>query len=74
MTKKHKALATAFSEGSPCRITYRDRSKRWTTRDVRIETLARDHIVARCELRGGSYRRFNLRDLSRAELLRPSIP
>jgi len=60
MSKKQKTLAAAFFEDAPCEITYRDLAGRWTHRTIRIAELKRDHAVAKCELRGGGHRRFNL--------------
>ncbi len=71
--KTTKRLTRAFFTDTPCRITYRDKSDRWTQRVVRIETLGRDHIITRCEMRGGEYRRFNFSSIAQAKVvwLRP---
>ncbi len=71
MTKKQKVISTAFYEDAPCEITYRDLAGRWTRRTIRIEELGRDHVLARCEMRAGSYRRFNLNCISNAAPIAP---
>ncbi|CAN5473028.1 hypothetical protein BH20ACT15_BH20ACT15_02400 [soil metagenome] len=60
MNTKQETLSAAFFEDAPCEITYRDLAGRWTRRTVRIKELGRDHVLARCESRGGDFRRFNL--------------
>lgn len=47
MIDKSKVIGGAFLRGEPCQITYRDKSKRWTRRTIRIEKLQMDYLVAR---------------------------
>lgn len=71
MSSKQSALASAFFEDAPCRITYRDQADRWTQRTIRIEELKRDHVLAKCELRDNGYRRFNLASISAVAPIAP---
>lgn len=73
MTPVQETLATAFFENAACDITYRDEAGRWTERTVQIEELHRSHILAKCELRGRGYRRFNLNRIRRARPVHPPV-
>lgn len=71
MSEKQKALSEAFFEDAPCEITYRDQAGRWSRRTICVSELKRDHVVAKCELRGGDYRRFNLSGIRAARSVSP---
>lgn len=71
MNKKVKVLATAFFENAPCSISYRDKCGGWTERTINIEEMGRSHVLAKCELRGGAYRRFNFGCIRRASPVTP---
>lgn len=71
MSKNKKVLAEAFFENAPCEISYRDQAGRWSARTIRIQELGRDHVLAKCELRGGGYRRFNFGSIRRAAPVAP---
>lgn len=73
MITKELVLGGAFLRKEPCQITYRDKSKRWTRRTIRIEKLEADHLLAHCELRN-NYRTFRLAEIASAASLDPSIP
>lgn len=73
MTTKQEAIGAAFFEDAPCEITYHDLAGRWTRRTIHIEELRRDHVLARCEMRDGTYRRFNLNCISSAAPIAPSM-
>ena len=70
---KQEVLGGAFLRREPCQITYRDRSKRWTRRTIRIEKLETDYLLARCELRN-DYRSFRLNEIASATPLAPELP
>lgn len=73
MTANEKNLAGAFFEDVACDIMYRDEAGRWTERTIRIEELHRSHVLAKCELRGNDYRRFNLNRVRRVRRVRPPV-
>lgn len=73
MSPKEKELAEAFYADAVCEITYRDQSGRWTERTIRIEELHPSHVLARCEMRGNAYRRFNLNRIRRVRPAHPPV-
>lgn len=73
MMNKLENIAAGFFNASPCCITYRDKAGKWSKRVVWVEELHRDHIVARCESRGGEFRRFNFGCIYSAEPVSPLV-
>lgn len=69
--KKLNSLSTAFLNDQLCHITYHDQSNRWTERVIKVEELHRDHVIAKCQVRGGEYRRFNFAQIHRVKRVRP---
>lgn len=73
MSRNEKQLAKAFYADAVCEITYRDQSGSWTQRSIRIEELHRSYVIAKCEMRGNAYRRFNLNRIRRVRPAHPPV-
>jgi len=73
MSPNQKQLAKAFYADAVCEITYRDESGRWTERTIQIAELHKSHVIAKCEMRGNAYRRFNLNRIRRVRPAHPPV-
>jgi predicted DNA-binding transcriptional regulator YafY len=58
-SKDIQAVTEATLTGSKVVIKYTDRVGKESFRQVQPEQIDRHGIVARCDLRGGGFRRFN---------------
>lgn len=66
-------ISRAFFADAPVRIRYRDADGEATERVVHIKELHSGHLIARCLLREGEFRRFNLERIERAAVVRRSL-
>lgn len=73
MSRNQKQLAKAFYADAVCEITYRDEFGHWTERTIQIAELHQSHVIAKCELRGNAYRRFNMNRIRRVRPAHPPV-